>query len=129
MGGVYLGSKEWLQRVRDRVDAEPRSHEHARVHRDVVRASMDEIVLAVATTTGVPEQSIQWERGGAPRMIAAWLGGNEAMLTNSEIASALHLGSAARVTQLIAACEHERRTSATLRSMIDHCITTLGRKT
>lgn len=128
IGSMYLGSEEWLTRIRDRVESLPRPNEHPRAQRQILRPDMAEIVATVAEVMGVPESRVRRGRGGVFRTIAAWIGCYEGMLTNSEIAAALRLRSDARVTNLVAEGERELRTNVHLRQAVDRCVATLRRR-
>jgi hypothetical protein len=128
IGNLYLGSEDWVAGVRDRVELKPRSNEHRRDQRELLRPNMSAIVIAVANVLGVPENDVRCGRGGTPRSVAAWIGCYEGMLTNREIAAALRLRSDAWVTKIVASFDRELRTNARLRDCIDRCMATLGRK-
>lgn len=128
VGQIYLGSPEFIQRTRDRVEVKPRSNEHLLAQRFVARPKMPEIVSAVAQVMSVPEERIRNGRGNVGRMVAAWIGCYEGMLPNVEIAAALRLRSGSQITNLVTQCERELKESATLRACIDRCFATLGGK-
>jgi len=125
---MYLGSEEWIARVRDRVELKPRSTEHPQGQRELLRPKMAAIVIAVANVMGVPEQHVRGGRGGTPRSVAAWIGVYEGLLSNGEIAAALRLRSDTQVTNLVASCERDLHANASLRKCVDRCMSTLGRK-
>ena len=128
VGEMYLGPADWLERVRDRVECRLRPKDHVRAQRELLRPTMSEIVSVVANVMRVAEKTIRCGRGGFPRMVAAWIGCYEGILTNGKIGATLRLRSDSRVTELIAHCEAELRTNARLRQCIDRCLTTLRRK-
>jgi putative transposase len=128
VGDMYLGSDDWLARVRERVESEPRDTAHARNQRHLLRPSMTDIISATAAEMHVTEERIRTHRTGLPRTIAAWLGCYEGMLTNREIAAALRLRSDSRVTRLVAECDEELSGNQVLQNLIDRCVATLRRK-
>ena len=128
IGDMYLGSEEWLADIRDRVQLKPRSNEHPRAQKELLRPTMASIVTAVANTMQVPEAVIRRGRGGVPRSIAAWIGCYEGILTNGEIGAALRLRSDSQVANLVTSCDRELRHSSVLRNCADRCISTLRRK-
>lgn len=128
VGDMYLGSEEWLSRIRERVESKPRDSAHVRDQRHLSRPTMTEIITTTAIEMSVTEERIRTQRSGLPRTIAAWLGCHEGMLTNSEIAAGLRLRSDSRVTRLVAECDQQQRESAVVRHIIDRCVATLRRK-
>lgn len=93
VGQIYLGSAEWVERMRKVVAEKPRSDEHARAQRLIPRLKMATVVKAVAKICGIEEKDLRHRHGGAPRMLATWIGWNEGLLRLREIAAALRLRS------------------------------------
>jgi hypothetical protein len=87
------------------------------------------IVAVVAKTLSIDEILIRDGRGGLPRMVAAWIGCHEGLLTNREIAAGLRMRSSGHVSDLINRCERELSISPVLRACVDRCISTIRRKT
>jgi putative transposase len=128
VGGMYLGSEPWIERMREKVELKPRCTEHPRRHRILSRPSMAEIITTVADLMRADEFSVRLGHGGIPRMMAAWLGSYEGLLTNAQIAAALRLRSGSRVTALVRSCERELTQNELIREAIDRCVSTLRRK-
>ena len=128
IGQIYLGSDAWLDEVRKRIAGKLRSDDHPRVQREIARRTMSDVIAAVAAAWSSGENVVRCGRGGVPRMVAAWLGGYEAFLTNREIASSLRLRSSSRVTQLIRQCDQAIEANSVLRAAIDRAVSTLRRK-
>ena len=55
VGGIYLGSEPWLEKVRQRVESAPRDYEHPRPQRYVGKPAMPEVVRAVAESVNLDE--------------------------------------------------------------------------
>jgi hypothetical protein len=127
VGQIYLGSEDWIQQVRARVDLKPRVDEHPRLQRMVGPPSMTTIIRCVAEMFALGEVEVREGRGGAPRMIAAWIAWHEGRLTNAEIAAGLRLRSSGHVTRLAAQCESELRRHPRVREYVHECLSTLGR--
>jgi putative transposase len=127
VGQIYLGTDAWIKRVRKQVDLKPRVDDHPRPQRVVGGPSMAAVVAAVAVTLSIDEERIRHGRGGMPRMIAAWIGCHEALLTNRDVAAGLRLRSSGNVTDLIRTCDRELARNRILRARIDHCIATIRR--
>jgi hypothetical protein len=89
---------------------------------------MARVVAAVAATFSIDEDRIRHGRGGIPRMIAAWVAWNEAMLTQRNIAAGLRLRSAGHVANLVRGCDEELATHPLLQEGVDRCISTLRGK-
>jgi putative transposase len=100
-GQIYLGSAEWVERMRKVIAEKPRSDEHARAQRLIPRLKMAKVVKAVANVCGIEEKDLRHRHGGAPRMLAAWIAWNEGLLRLREIAAALRLRSAGYISTLI----------------------------
>ena len=88
-----------------------------------------EIITAVAAAFDIPDTTVRCGRGGLPRMLAAWLGCYEAMITNAEIAAALRLRSDKQVTNLVRQCERAFSANSILSAAADACLSTLGGET
>jgi hypothetical protein len=88
---AYLGSDEWLDQVKRKVDEKLRSDDHPWQQRAVRIPTM----AAVADVVGKTLNADLHRRGNTmPRSIAAWIASNEALLTNRQIAAGLRLRSA-----------------------------------
>ena len=125
---LYLGSDAWIEQMREKVELKPRSDEHPRRQRLLSRPSMTNIVTAVAEVMRVDETVIRQGHGGVPRMVAAWLGGHEGLLTNAELAAGLSLRSASHASALVRACDRELSTNHIMREAVDRCVSTLRGK-
>ncbi|HEY8134055.1 MAG TPA: transposase [Thermoanaerobaculia bacterium] len=128
VGGMYLGSEEWIKRVREQIDLKPRSNEHPRAQRVVGTPSMAAVVAAVADTFSVDPDCIRLGRGGKPRMIAAWIGWHEARLTGPEIAAGLSVRSSGYISRLIERCEREQANDPVFQTALGRCLSTIRRE-
>ncbi|HSP32710.1 MAG TPA: transposase [Thermoanaerobaculia bacterium] len=127
IGAMYLGPRQWVERMRDRVELKPRSSDHPLSQRELMRPGMSAIVAAVATALGVSEDLVRRGRGGTARNVAAWIGCYEGMHTNRAIAAALRLRSDTQAANLVRKCDDELREDAVLRKCVDRCVATLRR--
>jgi REP element-mobilizing transposase RayT len=127
VGQIYLGSRDWVERIRTRVDLKPRADAHPAVQRNAGRRSMSEVIASVATGLGIDELWIRGGRGGVARMVAAWLGCYQARLPLRSIAAGLRLGSAGHTSALIRRCEKRLAEDQSLRTSIDRCTEVLYR--
>jgi len=93
--------------MRKRVESKPRSDEHSKAQRLLPRKTLVEVVRAVARAFGVNPNAIRKGRGGAARMLAAWIGWQGAILELRPIAAALLLRSSGHVSNLVRKCERE----------------------
>jgi putative transposase len=126
VGGMYLGSELWVQNIKEKIDAKPRSDEFPTAHiapraREV---SMANVISSVSAALMVDEIMIRHGRGGVPRMICAWVGRREALLDLRSIAAALRIRSAAQVSKLVAACE-QKMNDVEHRTLVDRCVAAL----
>jgi putative transposase len=128
VGQIYLGSESWIEQIREQVNLRPRCDEHPRAQRLVDAATMSAVVNGVAKCLSIDEERVRYGRGGVPRMLAAWIGRNEALLTNGEIAAGLRIRSATQVTRLVQRCDRELDRNPTLRGWLDRCVSTIRRK-
>ena len=125
VGQIYLGSDSWVERVRERVELRPRADDHPRQQRVVGAPPMATIMTAVSRTFSIDEDHLRRGRAGIPRLIAAWIGWNEALLTNREIAAGLRLRSSGYVATLVRQCEVELDRDPLLREGLDRCLSTI----
>ena len=125
---MYLGSEQWMETVRDRVDLEPRADAHPRLQRLVAGATMTDVIRAVANALSIDEGRVRYGHGGTSRMIAAWIATYEGQLTNTEIAAGLRIRSSGHVSRLVNRCDQELRNDSRLRECVDRCLSTIGGK-
>jgi REP element-mobilizing transposase RayT len=52
VGGIYLGTEEWVDRMREKVESRPRDCQHPRVQRCVDRWTMIDVLSSVAAGAG-----------------------------------------------------------------------------
>jgi len=128
VGQIYLGGEAWMERVRDRVDLKPRADDHPKLQRVLGAPTMAAVVGAVANTFSIDENCVRHGRGGTPRMIAAWIGWHEALLTTRDIAAGLRLRSSGYVSRLVHRCDRELNHDPLLRANVDLCLATIGRQ-
>jgi hypothetical protein len=87
----YLGSEEWLKKVRGQIESKPRSTDHPRTQRAAGRPKMHTIVSAVPNVAGETAEVIRTTRGHILRNVAAWPGWHEGLVTLRSIAASLRL--------------------------------------
>lgn len=124
VGQIYLGSPEWVDSIRKRINIRPRPDDYGRVQR-LIGQPMASVVRAVAVCWGVDEDVVRRGRGSVVRMAAAWVGTREALLTQREVAAGLRLGSPSHVRALADRFERELDRNAGLRACMDRCLATL----
>ncbi len=128
VGQLYLGSEQWIEKIREQIDLKPRSDDHPRAQRLVDTVTMSAVVAGVAGCLSIDQERVRYSRGGVPRMLAAWIGRNEALLTNSEVAAGLRIRSATQVTRLVRRCDRELDKNPILRGWLDRCVSTIRGK-
>ena len=125
INGMYFGSEEWAKQMRKQVESKLRSSDHPLKQRAVGRPKMHEIVTTVAKTAEVTTDAIQNTRGGLLRMLTAWIGWNEGLVTLRTIAASLRLRSEGHVFGLIRRCEREFASNPTLLGQLDQALLSL----
>jgi putative transposase len=125
VGQIYLGTAQWVDRMRRLVDAKPRSDEYPHSQRTLRRVSMPSIVRAVARASGMTAEELRRVRGSRARALAAWIGWNEGLLRLREIAAALRLRSAGYVSSLIRRCDAQLARDLSLQRIASAAIAAL----
>jgi REP element-mobilizing transposase RayT len=125
VGQIYLGSAEWIEKMRKVVAEKPRSDEHAMTQRLIPRLKMATVVKAVAKTCGIDDRDLRHRHGGFPRMLAAWIAWNEGLLRLREIAAALRLRSSGYISTLVRRGDRELAGDDVLRGLARQAIATL----
>lgn len=121
-GQVYLGSPEWIEQMRQRVEDEPRSAEHPAAHRLLPRTTMEQVLESVAEACQMTCDSLRRPGRPAERMLAAWVGWHHAVLRLREIAAALRLRSTGHISQLVRQCEIQLARDQLLRQRASHAL-------
>jgi putative transposase len=125
VGQIYLGSVEWIEKMRKVVAEKPRSDEHAMTQRLIPRLKMATVVKAVAKTCGIDEKDLRHRHGGVPRMLAAWIAWNEGLLRLREIAAALRLRSSGYISTLVRRGDRELAGDEVLQGLAQQAIAIL----
>lgn len=121
VGQIFLGSEQWIQKMRALVEAKPRPDDHPRAQRYVGRPQMSTIVAAVADVFGTTAAQIRTRGANPARRAAAWLGCYEGILSRRAIAAGLRLESSGRASDLIRICDRELDHDEWLQKKIDRC--------
>jgi putative transposase len=121
VGQLFLGSAEWIAKMRTLIESKPRSTEHPSAQRYAARPKPARIVEVVAEVFETTPAAIRSAHGTRERRVVAWLGCYESMSRLSGIATVLRLRSTSRVSALIAQCERELSADPLLRVAIDRC--------
>jgi REP element-mobilizing transposase RayT len=119
VNGIFLGSEEWALQMRARVESKPRSSDHPAKQRAVGRPKMLHIINAIGKVSDTPADDIRHKRGGPLRMLAAWMGWNEGLITLRSIAASLRLRSEGHISNLIRRCEELFSANGTLLAHLD----------
>jgi hypothetical protein len=125
VGQVYLGTEEWMESVRARLRSNLHPVEHARVQRDPIQRTMNDVLQSVAVEFESEPTFVRTSHGGFARMAAAWLGRYEAHLTLESIGAALRVRSAGHVTNIVKQCDAALDKDTDLKERIERCITRL----
>lgn len=107
VGQIFLGTKEWIDRMQQKIAEQPRSDEHPLAQRTPGRPAMEDVLEAVAVTFDVSPERIRERSSTTAREVAAWLAFEEGLVRQSEIAEALGIRRS-RVAALIGKCRRAR---------------------
>ena len=127
VGQIYLGTSGWVESLRARVEAKPRSDVHPVAQKKPAMRTMADVVAAVAESLAVSENVIRLGRGGEERMLVAWVGNRIESFDLRSIAAALRLNSAGGVSKMIRVCEARLRGDRQLQACVDRCVSILRR--
>ena len=127
VGENYLGSREWVARLREQIDLKPRSDDHARFQRVVDQPTMTAVIAGVAECMSIDPERV-YGRGGTPRRMAAWIASNEGLLTNRQIAAGLRLRSSGHIAELVRRFDRELTGNPVLQGWVDRCVSTIRGK-
>lgn len=121
VGQLYLGTADWVDALRARIDEEPRSEEHPRAQREVARPDMRQVVAAVARTFDTTADVVCTRAVPSARMLAAWLGWHEGLLRLTQIRAPLRLRSNGTISDMIRRCARELERDPLLRIAATGC--------
>ncbi|HXI11294.1 MAG TPA: hypothetical protein VNM92_01440 [Thermoanaerobaculia bacterium] len=86
---------------------------------------MKRVIEAVAETFEIEVATLRETHGGVVRMLAAWIGWNEAVLRLREIAAALRLPSSGYISTLVRECDEQLARDKLLQSIAGRAIDAL----
>lgn len=124
IGQIYLGSKDWAARMRALAAERPISTEIPRAQRRVGRPSPEDILNVVANVMAIAPRQILDSRGREARMMTAWLGFHESLLTQREIAGTLGISSG-YVSKMLKECKAQLSVNSELKTNLATCVSTL----
>jgi len=122
VGQIYLGSASWIESMRALVESRPRSDEHSQAQRLIPRLTMTRVTRSVAAACEIDPDTLRHTRGGAARMLAAWIGWNQGLLRLREIAASLRLRSSGYISTLVKRCETELARDKLLQRLADKAL-------
>lgn len=118
---IYLGRAEWVERMREMVEQEPRSEEHPRAQRCPGRPTMEAVVEAVGKAFESTVETVCTRAMPGARMLAAWLGWHEGLVRLREIRDAFRLKSCGTVSDLIRRCARELERDPAMQAAAASC--------
>ncbi len=121
VGQIYLGSTAFIESIRAKIEAEPRSTAIPRAQREAGRPDVVKVIATVAAMCGTAEASITTQRGGVERMLAAYLARTEGLIKLREIAARLDLRSEGTVSALVTRCERAMKKDQALAQLAEQC--------
>ncbi len=86
---------------------------------------MKRVIEAVAEACEIEVETLRETHGGVARMLAAWIGWNEAVLRLREIAAALRLRSSGYTSTLVRECDEQLARDKLLQSIAARTIDAL----
>lgn len=119
---LFLGTRDWIEKMQKLVDQEPRSSEHPAPQRYAGRPSVDKVIATVAEVFGEDAQEIRQRHGGVEREFVAWLCCYETNERYGKVAAALRLRSTSRISALVADCGRSLARDALLSIAMDRCV-------
>ena len=125
IGQIYLGTREWVEKMQKLVDAEPRSSEHPAEQLYAGRPDVAKVIDTVAAAFGTDEEAVRNSHGGNDRRFVAWICSYETNESNIRVAAALRLRSSSRVSALAEECEKVTRSDEALNELLTRCVLTL----
>lgn len=121
IAGMFLGTRQWIDRVQQIIDREERSEENLRAQVHPGRPDLAGVWTAVAQTFDTTCDAIAEGHGTLERRISAFLAFEDGLIPLRRIAAALGLKSAGRVSDLVRQCRDELRRDDTVRDLIGAC--------
>jgi len=103
----FLSSEEWLKKLKKIIRGKLRHDDHPAVQRLAGAPSVHAIATEVAKEFGMSVQDLRAMRGGAARMMTAWIAWYEGSHRLRKIAAVLRLRSQGHISGLIRAAEQE----------------------
>lgn len=122
IGQIYLGTDEWAKRVQAAIANAPRSDEFPHAQKNLLDPAMSTVIRVVASVYQHSGKQIRHSRGGAERMLAAWLARYESSLDLRAIAAGLRISSTGHISELVNECERELARDKKLRTIAQQCI-------
>jgi REP element-mobilizing transposase RayT len=129
VGQIYLGSTEWLDRIGARIASAPRSAEHPRVQLEPGRPMLNDIIEAVAKTFDATVEQVQSRsrQVSMARSVVAFIGFEDGLYRQSEIAAVLRIGGRSSVSAMIRRCRNAVATNDQFAQLIVTCRSQLPR--
>jgi putative transposase len=122
---IYLGERSWIESLRQEIETEPRCDNYPIAQREPITVTMSNVIQVVATNLSVDENLVRFGRGGAARMLAAWVAWYGPRLRLRSIAAALRVRSTSGVSRMVKRCDEELSGDAGLREKADRCLADL----
>jgi len=121
VGGAYLGTRPWIDRVQSLVDGVERSEEHPRDQVHPGRPALEDVIDAVATTFDCPKERLLERARTLERRFIAWLAFDDGLIPLRSIARRFGRTSAGAVSSMVARCRRELARSGDLLDIAEAC--------
>jgi REP element-mobilizing transposase RayT len=121
VGGMYLGSEEWLNQVRKHIESRAIDAEHPRRQRLLRAIDFFDVIAAVSGEFRVPPDQIRSRYGGDARLLSAWIGSRECCLPLKTIAAGLRIRNGSSVSLMAKECDAKLCANAEFRASLQRC--------
>lgn len=125
VGQIYLGDPEWIEALRRKVEAELRSDNFPVPQKEPTTVTMANVIEVVARCLSIQENDVRFGRGGAARMLAAWVAWNGPRLPLRSIAASLRVRSMSGISRMVRTCEAKFREDRALQTWARECMAAL----
>ncbi len=122
VANLYLGTRNWIERMQTITDSKLRSSEHPAPQRYAGRPKVDKVIETVATVFSDKPVDIRQRHGGREREFVAWLCCYETHERYGKVASALRLRSTSRISALVNECGESLKRDPLLGIAMDRCV-------
>jgi len=122
---IFLGSAQWLERMRGWVESEARSVEIPRTQRCIARPGVETVIETVAEVMELDATDVTESRGGLARTLVAHFAFREGLVLLREIAGSLTLRSSGHISNLVRRAAEEIKQHRDVAAIAEQCLARL----